>query len=134
MSEPRHHEVDGSDRRVAPRIPFHAEVRVEFPNFAGFVHRFAANLSVGGLFLELPEPPAVGTRLRFEFQLPDQTALIRGEGEVMWRRERGGPGKPLSGVGVRFVEIDPTSRELIYRTVDRFIQSGGQPFDWSSAS
>jgi hypothetical protein len=28
-----------------------------------------------------------------------------------------------------FVEMAPLRRELIYRIVDRYIRSGGQPFD-----
>ena len=37
--------------------------------------------------------------------------------------------KRPGGFGVKFVQLDPRFRGLIYRVVDRFIQGGGDPFD-----
>ena len=59
-----------------------------------------------------------GSELRFEVRLKDAAPLIRGRGVVAWTRwQDQGPRRP-AGMGVRFVELDAESRELIYKVVD----------------
>lgn len=117
----------GAERRVDPRVPLRTEVRISYPDPERLVAEFCANVSIGGMFVEMPAPPPVGTTVTFVLDFPAQKGLIQGTGEVVWRREGDGAGS--AGFGVRFVELDPLHRQLIYRVVDRHIQNGGQPFD-----
>lgn len=119
-----------ADRRTAPRVPLETEIRIFYPDLRRLADEICRDVSVGGMFIESAAPLAVGTRLRFELSLPARRPrVVHGEGEVVWRRPPGGDPARLPGYGVRFVDLDPRFRELIFRTVDRFIQGGGEPFD-----
>lgn len=97
---------------------------VEFDRFSGFLAETSANLSLGGMFLTTRYLKPVGSELQFEVRLKDAAPLIRGRGVVAWTRwQDQGPRRP-AGMGVRFVEIDAESRELIYRIVDERLRSG----------
>ena len=52
-----------------------------------FIERYSVDVSHGGIFIRTKDPLAVGTQLRFEFQLQDASPLISGEGTVVWTRE-----------------------------------------------
>src|SRR6185436_13790133 len=82
-----------------------------------------------GIFIRSERPAPVGTLVDFEFRLGDGFELIKGRGEVAWVRETSDDPAHPAGMGLRFQEISPQGKELIYKVVDRHIQSGGVPFD-----
>lgn len=115
--------------RDSRRVPLETRVQFKFDRFSGFVSEYSANISPGGLFLRTRAPQPQGTVLDLEFRLGDGFELIKGRGEVVWNRlEDDGPLRP-AGMGVRFLELAPGSKELIYRIVDEHIAQGGTPFD-----
>ncbi|MBW2460702.1 MAG: PEGA domain-containing protein [Deltaproteobacteria bacterium] len=59
---------------------------------------------------------SIGTLLKFEFQLKDESRLIHGVGRVVWKREGtdGGEEKP-PGMGIKFIKMDSQSRALVER-------------------
>lgn len=115
--------------RIFRRVPFETAVRLRFDDFTGFVTEYSGNISLGGMFIRTDAPPPVGTSLEVEFKLDDDFDLIRGRGKVIWARPRAaGPELP-AGMGVRFAEMTPGSRELIFQVVDRYVRQGGIPFD-----
>jgi uncharacterized protein (TIGR02266 family) len=119
----------GAERRVHPRVPLHSEIKITYPDRERLFSEICANASVGGMFIESPTPVEVGTIIRFELDLAALNVSVRGVGEVVWRRQGTATTGGGSGFGIRFVEMDPRDRQMIYRIVDRFIQGGGQPFD-----
>ncbi len=115
--------------RDSRRVPLETRVQFKFDRFSGFLSEYSANISPGGLFLRTRAPLDQGTVLDFEFRLGDGFELIRGRGEVVWSRsEDEGTARP-AGMGIRFLELAPGSKELIYRIVDQHILQGGTPFD-----
>lgn len=120
--------AEGVELRADPRVELRTEVRVAYPDRASLVRSFCRNISVGGMFVETDVPPATATRVRFELDLEHFSEVVRGVGEVMWVKAKARP-DDSAGFGMRFVEIDPRQRRLIFRIVDRFIQHGGLPFD-----
>jgi uncharacterized protein (TIGR02266 family) len=118
--------------RTSQRAPIQTRVRLRFDDLEDFEVRQCENLSLGGLFIRTTEPPPVGTRVDFEFTLTDATELIRGTGEVMWIRHETLDADNQAGMGVRFIDLSPGSRAIIFHAVDRHIQEGGQPFNLSS--
>ncbi len=115
--------------RDSRRVPLETRVQFKFDRFSGFLSEYSANISPGGFFLSTRTPQAHGTVLDFEFRLGDGFELINGRGEVVWvRPEDEGPARP-AGMGIRFLELSPGSKELIYRIVDQHILQGGTPFD-----
>jgi uncharacterized protein (TIGR02266 family) len=115
--------------RSTVRVPLSAEARVEFETFSGFLNEMAANLSLGGMFLRTRYLKPVGSELRFELRLADQQPLVAGRGQVAWIRWKDEGPRRRAGMGVRFVELDTASRELVYRVVDERVKAGGLPFD-----
>lgn len=120
----------GIERRTAPRAAVRAELSIEYPDLNRLADAICRDISVGGMFVECQTPLPVGTEIRFDLHLPPpKRGVVRGEGLVVWCRPfEEGQSRP-GGFGVRFVQLDPRFRRLIYRIVDRFIQRGGDPFD-----
>lgn len=106
------------------RVPFEAEVVVEFERFSGFLAEYSSNLSLGGMFITTRYLKPVGTELKFEVRLKDAAPLVRGRGLVAWTRWQDQGARRPAGMGVRFLDLDPDSRELIYRIVDERLRSG----------
>ena len=118
----------GAERRRDPRAPISTEVRIRYPSLGQLAREICRDVSVGGMFVQSPVPPEIGTPVEFELELPAKRPLVvRGAGRVVWRRTA--DGSAPSGFGVEFQELDPRFRELVFRVVDRFIQRGGNPFD-----
>jgi len=105
------------------RMPLDAVVRLHFEGTVAYQNGFAANVSALGMFVKHPDPPAVGTRLVFEFVLGDERKPVQGAGVVSWMRERyEGPGRS-AGVGIRFTELDALSRQHIAEALFEFLES-----------
>src|SRR4051794_27785386 len=94
MSEPPQKEQRG---------PTNLRIKFRSASVEQFIERYAADVSRGGIFIRTREPLVVGTQLRLELQLQDGTALLAGEGTVIWIREND-PGRPAvpPGMAVRF--------------------------------
>jgi len=115
--------------RDSRRVPIARRIQVKFDRFSGFIDEYLANVSPGGIFIRTLTPEAPGQELDFEFRLGDGFELIRGHGEVVWNRVVDeGPSRP-AGMGIRFTELSPGSKDLIYRIVDEYAARGGIPFD-----
>jgi type IV pilus assembly protein PilZ len=104
-------------------------VRLQFDRFRGFVEEYSANLSLGGMFIRTDQPAAVGTEMPIEFRLGADYELIKGRGRVVWAREDAVDDEHPAGMGIRFLELTPGSRELIFKLVERRVREGGDPFD-----
>lgn len=122
-----------SPGRRPRRIPVRRKVSLKFKDLKGFVTELSENISMGGMFIRTERPQAPGTVFDFELVLDREGPLIQGIGEVVWHRpEDDGPDRP-AGMGVRFLELAPGGRALIYKMVDEHIRSGGDPFSLESS-
>ena len=120
----------GIERRAAPRAVVQTEIRIFYPDLRRLADAICRDISVGGMFVESRAPLAVGTEIRFDLHFPTRKPqVVRGEGVVAWSRPNDDEQNRPGGFGVKFVRLDPRFRGLIFRVVDRFIQSGGDPFD-----
>jgi len=116
------------------RIRLERKVSLKFKDLEGFVTELSENISMGGMFLRTADPPPPGTLFDFELNLEEEGPLIQGIAEVVWIREQTeGPRHP-AGMGVRFLELAPGSRALIYQVVDEHIVAGGEPFELDRAA
>jgi len=115
--------------RIFRRVPFEAELRLRYePGGAEVVAR-TVNISLGGMFVISDDPGAAGTTFELSFKLPEHAAPVRGRGRVIWvRGKTEAPDRP-AGMGVRFLELTPGSRELIFEVVERHVRDGGSPYD-----
>jgi hypothetical protein len=87
--------------RRYPRLPLQKGIAVAWQTGGKRVISQMVTLSLGGLFIVTPKPPAVGTLLKLVFQLPG--------GEVravaMVRYSRSG-----EGMGIEFIGMDYSAR------------------------
>src|SRR5688572_19699637 len=111
MSEP--------DKRAAGRVPVVLRIKLQHPDVDTFVEKFATNISYGGMFIASRTPKPIGTAIRFELRLANESPVIAGLGVVRWMREFDPkfPRRP-HGMGIQFTRLDPTSRELLDRIVE----------------
>ena len=111
------------------RVPLERRITLKFQHRDGFVNEYAANVSLKGMFITAWVPEPCGSVFLFEVQVADRQRLIHGVGEVVWVREaEESPDRP-SGMGIRFLKLDDSSREVINGMVEAHVRSGGKPFD-----
>lgn len=75
------------------------------------------NISLGGMFVEIMKPVAVGSAVLVRFKVPTQPEAIEVAGEVRWVESDVGGG--VAGMGVRFQGL--RAREVW--ALNRFFQS-----------
>ncbi|MFQ5858295.1 MAG: PilZ domain-containing protein [Anaerolineae bacterium] len=104
----------------------HPRVRVQFDvDFTGagrVRHGTCLNLTRGGMFITTmddPPPPGAVTLLRFE--LHDTSHMLLIPAEVAWTRGEGRGPSAITGMGVKFLEINPEEAALVGSVVDRLL-------------
>ena len=107
------------EQRGETRIPLAAQVRLQYSSILDFHESQSVNISRSGMFVASDTPAPVGTPVDFEFCLDDGLTLLRGKGEVVRVTQH-----PVSGIGVRFRELDADSRRCIERIVEINEQEG----------
>src|SRR5215468_7991764 len=97
-----------------PRGPVSLRIKFRSTSLDQFIERYAADVSRGGIFIRTREPLAVGTQLKFDFQLQDAAPLMSGEGTVVWIREHDPTRAAVTpGMGVRFDKLTPASQPVL---------------------
>ena len=105
-----------ADTRKDKRANVQLKVRYKSATVDEFIEQYAVDISRGGIFIKQKAPMPIGTLLKFEFQLKDESRLIHGVGRVVWRREEGST--EAAGMGIKFIKMDPESKVLVERIVD----------------
>lgn len=91
------------DRRQSPRVK--CAISIELCSSAAATMRArASDLSMGGCFVEMPSPLAIGTQLQLVLWLGN--TKLRLEGEVA-------SSAPGFGIGIRFLQISPENRNTL---------------------
>jgi type IV pilus assembly protein PilZ len=115
----------GSNRRSAERFDVTWSVDCETEDT--FLYASIANISEMGIFVQTEAPLAVGTELWLRFA-PTRRPLARAalvgrdalvvRGRVQWVNPvRPGGDNPNPGMGVRFIDLDLATRELLVEVV-----------------
>ncbi|MBL9020417.1 MAG: TIGR02266 family protein [Myxococcales bacterium] len=120
--------------RQGKRTPVTLKIKFKSETLEQFIERYAVDVSQGGIFIRTKEPLAVGTQMRFEFQLRDASPLIAGEGTVVWTREND-PSRPAiaPGMGVRFDRLAEGSQTILERILtEKAKQAPQRPANESS--
>lgn len=117
--------ADGSNRRSADRFDVTWSVDCETEDT--FLYASIANISAMGIFVRTEAPLPIGTELSLRFAPPHRprTGAVAGGGEplvlrgrVQWVNPvRPGGDNPNPGMGVRFVDLDLATRELLVEAV-----------------
>ncbi len=119
------------DTRKDPRAKIVSlNVRYKSATVDEFIENHSYDVSKGGIFIKTPTPFPPGTLLKFEIRIAGDKAVISGVGRVVWKREAGGatPERP-SGMGVKFIKLDDSSRAVIDKLVDAKGPGAGAAFE-----
>jgi uncharacterized protein (TIGR02266 family) len=112
-----------------PRGPVSLRIKFRSASLDQFIERYGVDVSRGGIFIRTREPLAVGTQLKFDFQLQDAAALLAGEGTVVWIRENDPTRAGVTpGMGVRFDKLTPASQPVLEKILAEKLrrdQAGG---------
>ncbi|HSI03639.1 MAG: TIGR02266 family protein [Myxococcota bacterium] len=111
--------TDSAQKRGNQRVDVTLKVQLQYPDRDTFVERFSINVSRTGLFIRARDPAPVGSRVRFEYRLKDDSRIFRGTGVVRWARGAADAKEPDSppGMGIEFVDLDPQSEDLVTHIV-----------------
>lgn len=104
-----------ANRRRLTRLPFAVEVEV---TAAGRTSRSQTrDINMQGVFVAQEEPLALGTECQVEVVLSsgEGKMVIRACGAVVWQGRD--PESGLQGVGIRFLEMDSHSQEVLWLVV-----------------
>jgi type IV pilus assembly protein PilZ len=105
-----------SERRSYERLD--VEWSVDCETEQTFLYASITNISEMGIFVATQEPLEVGTRLTLRFAVPGQESPFILLGQVAWVNPiRLLSDNPNPGMGIRFVDLSPESRERIIKSV-----------------
>ncbi len=119
-----------TDTRKDKRAPISLKVRFKSATVDEFIEQYSKDISKGGIFIKSNKnspPMSIGTLLKFEFQLKDESKLIQGVGRVVWKRElEGSSDDDPAGMGIKFIKMDPESKGLVDQIVAGRGEAPGQ--------
>ena len=125
-------DVGSNKSRKDTRAVVSLVARYRSPSTFEYVQEACCDVSVGGMFIKSTDPAAAGTLLKLECEADNATEKIRGVARVVWLRRDANEYGP-SGMGVKFVKLEPGSRETITRIVQELSAAGIEPQSISSA-
>lgn len=106
------------ERRRSRRVP--VEIQIQYETADGFFQDYIRNLSLGGIFIQTPQPLPTNTKLRVQFSLPDMSVPIVADGVVVHTLRVGqGKNASASGMGIKFSELEPSSK----KELEAYLQS-----------
>ena len=115
-----------AETRRDRRAPVSLKVRFKSATVEQFLDQYSNDISKRGIFIKSRQPMDVGTLMKFEFQLKDETRIIQGIGRVVWKRTSDDAADTPSapGMGIKFIKMDAASRRFVQEIVDK---REGQP-------
>ena len=106
------------DRRRHSRAPFLIlEIKGKHSNKVFLAQ--TENVSQGGLFFSSRQPLKIGDRFPVEFVLPDNKTMFRCTSEVVWKKRYDTAGIASEGIGVRFVDLEPSQKKILGDWIER---------------
>lgn len=105
---------DSQKRGIYPR---RLKVKYKSADVEDFIQHSGKDLSLLGVFIKTKKPMEEGVPLKFELQLADGTPVIRGVGQVAWRREIAPSDDLPAGMGIKFIKLDSMSQSVVNRAV-----------------
>jgi Tfp pilus assembly protein PilZ len=111
-----------TEKRIHPRFgPL--VIKTAFTAGADRREGYLTNVSEGGAFLAVDDPPPLGAEVEIRAILPWRIGELRAATRVAWRSEGGGEGSgKISGVGLAFEELEPRARERLDAYLEKFTE------------
>ncbi|MFQ5988913.1 MAG: TIGR02266 family protein [Candidatus Methylomirabilales bacterium] len=114
-----------------PKRRVHTRARVTFDveyKQAGTPARGTClNLCKGGMFIATERPFAPGTEVNLSFKLPGRSDSILVRAHITWISGVEKDSNAITGMGVKFLDLDPSAASLIGTLVDRLCEEAPAP-------
>ena len=93
-------------KRAHRRVATNITATIRAPDRVAVKVGHIRNISLGGVFLEIPEPLPFGTDIDVEFSLPSAAGVIRCKAFVVWStKDNPEKAEGKQGIGVRLTDI-----------------------------
>jgi len=102
------------DRRYCIRYPFAADVELLDLESGTQTEGVTSDISMGGAFICTSKPLPSNTRLRVTLKRKDQQVEALGVVRIL---------KPRIGMGIEFIDLEPTHHEVLRRWVEQLSKS-----------
>lgn len=103
-------EFAASDKRKEERL--NASIQVSYNSYHEFITEYTKNVSQGGIFINTKRHHEVGQVIELSLVVPEMDKPFKIKGEVIHIKSHNDQNKE-SGIGVKFLDIDPESRTAI---------------------
>lgn len=113
------------DKRTKPRfgpLVVKAQVEVDGELRDGYL----TNVSIGGAFLAIDDPPAIGAELSLRALLPWNLGELRSRARVVWANPPGAGATRITGVGLAFTRLERGTEERLDAYLQRFAELAAQ--------
>jgi Tfp pilus assembly protein PilZ len=88
-------------------------LKAHFPNGAGFLDRYLADLGEGGIFFPTRRPLAIGESVVVAIRLGRRRSPMLVRGQVAWRRPGKHSTKVKAGIGIAFLSSEAQTRDYL---------------------
>lgn len=116
------------EKRTKPRFgPLVLKARVD--RGAGIEVGYLTNVSIGGGFLAMDEPPPIGAEISLVAPLPWSLGELRVRARVVWRNDPDAPGTATSnilGAGLAFTHFEEGATARLEQYLERFAELAAQ--------
>ena len=99
------------DQRADPRAP--VELEVHYRSAQEFLTAYTVNISGGGIFIKTREPLPLNQAVHLRFTLPGIARVFNLHGLVVWTNPQPSRSSFPSGMGIKFMNLDPEGKKLI---------------------
>jgi len=103
--------MEMQERRTDPRAP--VEVEVHYRSAQEFLSAYTLNVSGGGVYIMTKEPLPLNQVVHLRFTLPGVARVFNLQGLVVWTNPFPSRSSFPSGMGIRFMNLDPEGKKLI---------------------
>jgi uncharacterized protein (TIGR02266 family) len=103
--------MEKQERRVDPRAP--AELEVHYRSAQEFLSAYTLNVSGGGVYIMTKEPLPLNQVVHLRFTLPGVARVFNLQGLVVWTNPHPSRSSFPSGMGIKFMDLDPEGKKLI---------------------
>lgn len=99
------------ERRGEPRAE--VEIEVRYRTAQEFLTAYSRNISGGGIFVRTEQPLPLNHGVRLRFTLPGVSHRFDASGIVVWSNLGSSHTSLPSGMGIKFLDLDPESKNLL---------------------
>jgi len=101
----------GAEHRADPRAEVNLEIR--YRSAHEFLTAYAKNISGGGIFIRTVKPLPLNSEVQLRFGLPSTPQPFAIKGLVVWTNPYANRTAFPTGMGIKFLELDPDEKEII---------------------